>query len=294
MTRLRQEDGFTLSELLVAMMLMVIVMSATLLVLDNFVTAGKRTDRRVDMQDSARNASRQIARSLRNLAASPDRPGVVERAQPYDLVFRMVDRPRADAAMNTRNLRRVRYCLNVEDPDRGRLIEQTQRWNSTSAPPVPAATECPGAGWSPDPRLVADRVTNRATGVDRPLWTYGQTGGQISSVKLNLFMNMEPKVRVREVGLRTGVFLRNQNRAPTAQFTATSVGVRHVVLNGSGSYDPEGQPLDFHWYADGVKVGQGLVFDLYAETSGTRTIRLDVVDPGGLSHSSSEQTVVVQ
>ena len=53
MTRLRQEDGFTLAELLVGAMLMVIVMSATLSVLDQVVKIGSRADRRVDLQDQA-------------------------------------------------------------------------------------------------------------------------------------------------------------------------------------------------------------------------------------------------
>ena len=294
MTRLREEHGFTLAEMLVGMVLMMFVMFATLFVLDQFTSLSKRTDRRVEVQDAARNASRQIARSLRNLAASPDAPGVVERSGPYDLVFRTVDKPNASAGENARNLRRVRYCLNSGDPDSGRVIEQTQRWTWATAPPIPADPDCPGDGWDADPRQVTDRVTNRAGGLNRPLWTYGQTGGQIASVKLNLFMNSEPETRGREVGLQTGVFLRNQNRAPTAAFSATSVGVRHALLNGSASSDPEGQPLDFHWYADGAEIGRGLVFDYYAPNAGSHTITLEVFDPSGLLGRSDPQTVVLQ
>jgi prepilin-type N-terminal cleavage/methylation domain-containing protein len=294
MTVLRREDGFTLTELLVGMSLMLIVMSASLGLLDQFTAISKRTDRAVDVQDSARAASRQLARSLRNLAASPDAPGVVERARPYDIVFRAVDKPRADAAANTRNLRRTRYCLDAADPDRGRLIEQTQRWSSAIAPPVPAATACPGGGWQ-GTRLAADGLTNRAGGLDRPLWTYGETtGGQPSSVKLNLFMNSDPRGRAREVALQTGVFLRNQNRAPSASFVATLVGVRHVLLNGSASSDPEGQPLEFHWYANGVKIGQGRLLDYQPTNAGTQVIGLEVFDSSGLSARSAPQSVVVE
>lgn len=294
MSRLREEGGFTLAELLVGSMLMIIVMSATLLVLDHMTTMSARTDRRVDVQDAARTASRQVARSLRNLAASPDRPGVVERDGAYDLVFRMVDKPRASGA-NDRNLRRVRYCLDAEDPDRAKLWEQTQRWDSPTSPSIPSDPGCPGVGWEGEAKLVADRVTNRANGLERPLWTYGQaTLGQIASVKLNLFMNSDPAARPREVGLHTGVFLRNQNRSPTAAFTATEVGTQHVLLNGSASYDPEGQPLDFHWLVDGVEVGRGLVYDFYAQAPGQRTISLEVFDTGGLSSRSASQTVVFE
>lgn len=289
----REEHGFTLIELIVGMALMLVVMSGSLAVLDQFTAMSKRTDRAVDLQDSARATSRQLARELRNLAASPDQPGVVERARPYDLVFRAVDRPRADAAANARNLHRVRYCLDSADPDAARLVQQTQQWNSPTAPAVPSATACPGGGWNKT-RFVATRITNRAHGRERALWTYGQAStGQITSLKLNLFMNADPNARAREVALQTGVFLRNQNRAPSAMYTATVVGVRHVLLNGSGSSDPEGQPLDFHWYANGVEVGRGLVFDYYAKTGGTHVIELEVFDPSGLSHRSPAQSLVV-
>jgi type II secretory pathway pseudopilin PulG len=298
MTALRREDGFSLPELLVGMLLMIIVMSASLLVLDQFTALSKRTDRAVEVQDAARSTSRQLSRTLRNLASSPDLPGVVERARPYDLVFRTVDRPRAGTGSNTRNLHRVRYCLRVTgadaDTDAGRLVEQTQRWTSSMAPSIPNASACPGPGWD-GTRYVAERLTHRSGPVDRPLWTYGRAAsGEIASVKLNLFMNAVPETPAREVALQTGVFLRNENRAPTAMFTATVVGIRHVLLNGSPSTDPEGQPLDFHWYADGREVGRGLVFDYYAETGGRHEIGLEVFDPSGLSHRSPGQSVVVE
>ena len=60
----------------------------------------------------------------------------------------------------------------------------------------------------------------------------------MTSVKVNLFMNDDAAAREREVALQTGVFLRNQNRAPTGLFTAAPAGLRHVLLNGSTSSDP--------------------------------------------------------
>ena len=295
MTRLRNESGFTLVELLVGIMLMGVVMSATLVVLDRTTIMARRTDDKVDVQDAARTASRQIARMLRNLATSPSRPGIVERAAPYDIVFRVVDAPRSNMGANTRNLRRVRYCLDAQNPEGARVLEQTQRWSSTNPPAVPASTACPGSGWQGSPAVVADRVTNRSGGVDRPLWTYDQAAlGQIAAVKLNLFMNNEPARRSNEVSIQTGVFLRNQNRAPTAAFTATEVGFDHILLNGSSSHDPEGRPLEFHWYVDGVRVGQGLVYDHAVPGPGTYSIWVRVWDSGGLITDSAPQKVVVE
>ena len=293
MSRLRDEDGFTLTELLVGAMLMILVMSASLAVLDQVRQLGGRTEQRVNLQDRARQVTRTLARSLRNVAPSPEFPAVIGRAEEYDLVFRSVDRPQTGASSNTRNLKRVRYCLDASNPDRARLLEQSQRWTTPTAPTMPADTACPSAAWGSS-RVVADYVTNRSGGSDRALWTYGQTGtGQITSVKVNLFMNMDPGTRGVEVSAQTGIYLRNQNRGPTALFTAAPAGVRHVLLNGSTSSDPEGEPLNYFWFVNGVEVGRGLIYDYAAPAGGSYQFRLDVRDPSGLLSQSDTQTVVL-
>jgi type II secretory pathway pseudopilin PulG len=293
MSRLRNEDGYTLPEVLVGALLMILVMSASLGVLENLTRLGARTDQRVELQDKARQASRELARSLRNVAPSPEFPTVIERGDAFDLVFRTVDRPRTDQGDNTRNLRRVRYCLDASDPERAQLLEQTQRWNTQTAPAMPSGTSCPSADWGSS-RLVSDHLTNRSGGTDRALWSYNQTTtGEVTSLKVNLFMNDTPESRDREVALQTGVFLRNQNRAPSALFTAAPAGVRHVLLNGSTSSDPEGDPLDYFWFVNGVEVGRGLIFDYAAPSGGTYEFRLDVRDPSGMLGRSPTETVVL-
>jgi hypothetical protein len=293
MNRLAQEDGFTLAELLVGAMLAIIVLSASLTTLDQFRKMSARTDDRVDLQDQARETSRELARSLRNIAPSPEAPAVIDRAGAYDLVFRAVDRPRADRGANSSNLKRVRYCLDASDPNRAQLVEQTQRWNSPTPLPMPTVTDCPASEWGSH-RVVADHLTNQSGGANRALWTYKQNStAQITGVKLNLFVNDDPDLRSQEVALQTGIFLRNQNRAPTALFTAAAAGLRHVLLNGSPSSDPEGDPLDYHWFVNGVEVGSGLIFDYAATAGGTYEFRLDVRDPSGLLGRSPTQTVVL-
>ena len=293
MNRLAREDGMTLAELLVGAMLMIIIASASLGVLDQFRRMSARTDQRIELQDQARQTSRTLARSLRNVAPAPESPAVIERAGSFDLVFRTVDRP-ADSGANTQNVKRVRYCLDASDPDNARLLEQTQRWTTGTAPPLLTSTSCrPDTDWDSS-RVVADLLTNRSRGADRALWSYEQTGsGQITAVKVNLFMNDEPETPVREVALQTGVYLRNQNRAPSALFTAAPVGVRHVVLNGSTSSDPEGDPLSYFWFVNGVEVGRGLIYDYAAPTGGTYEFLLEVRDPSGLVGRSPTQTVVL-
>ena len=293
MSRLRDEDGFTLPELLVGAMLMVIVMMATLSVLDQFRLISSRAGERVDIHDRTRQATQHLSRSLRNAAASPELTAIIERADPDDLVFLAVDRPRTGTAANTRNLRRVRYCLDVGGGDGARLVEQTQRWNSAIAPALPPSQACPAPGWTAQ-KVVTDRLTNHSGGNERPLWTYGRTAaGQITAVKVNLFMKGDSN-DAQEVALQTGVYLRNQNRSPSALFSAVPTGLRHVLLNGSTSSDPEGDPLDYHWFVNGVEVGRGLIFDYAASTGGSYTFSLEVRDPSGLRDRSESRTVVLK
>ena len=151
----------------------------------------------------------------------------------------------------------------------------------------------PGGDWGSS-RLVADYLTNRSGGTDRALWSYNQTPtGQVTAVKVNLFMNDDAAAQEREVALQTGVFLRNQNRAPTGLFSAAPASLRHVLLNGSPSSDPEGDPLDYFWFVNGVEVGRGLIFDYAAPAAGTYEFRLDVRDPSGLLGRSPVKTLVL-
>lgn len=292
MSRLRADGGFTLPELMIGMLLMLIVLFASLATLEQFTLMGKRGERRVDSQQQAREAARQIARTLRNVAGSSDTVDVIERAQPYDLVFKVVDDSGTSFGSNDQRLKRVRYCLDSSSPSRGRVREQVQTWTSATAPAVPAGTACPSSTWGSS-RVIADQVTNRASAQDRPVWTYRVTDGQVSAVSVDLFVDDNVTTDPGESSLRTGVFLRNQNRRPVASFTATAAGINHVLLNGSGSYDPEGHPLDMVWTVGSVKIGEGINLDWDAGSTGSRTVTLTASDPSGLADTST-QTVVVE
>lgn len=285
------EGGWTLVELVVGLQLMLIVMFASLTTLEQFVHMGKRSERRLDLQEQARQAVRLMARDLRNVAGDADQADVVETDEPYELIFRAVDDDGGSHGANERGLKRVRYCLDRSDAARGRIHQQVQTWNSPSPPDMPSTTACPSDAWG-DSRVVADRLVNTAGGQDRPVWSYRSSDGQVSSISIALWLDDDTAVEPKEVALSTGVFLRNQNRAPVAAFSATPVGTRHLLLNASESHDPEGQALQVVWYDGGREVGRGVVFDYAARTAGAHTIRLEVSDPSGLG-DSAEQTVAV-
>ena len=289
MSRLREESGFTLVELLVGTQLMLIVMFAALMTLEQFTQMGKRSEQRVDLQESARQAGRLMSRSLRNVAASVDTDDGIVRATPYDLVVTAADDAGGASASNGRGLEWVRYCLDSSSPAAGKIYRQA---TTAAATTMPAGTACPASDWGAA-RLIAGDVTNRASGADRPVWSYRSSGGRITTVSISLWLDNDIAREPRETSLKTAVFLRNQNRPPVALFSATPAGVRHVLLNATASYDPEGQPLDVVWRDGATQVGTGLIFDYYAQTAGQHDITVQVSDPSGLS-ASTRQTAVVQ
>jgi Tfp pilus assembly protein PilV len=300
----RDERGISLPELLLSMVLMLIVLGATLATFTNFESDSARAAARNESQDAVRRNVGQIVRELRNLA-SPNAtvPQAVERAQPTDLVFQTVDPAGPASIDNPANVRRMRYCLDGDAP--ARMWMQWQTWDTAAPPAVPVDTACPGAGWEAQ-QVVAQGVTNQAV-PDRPVFTYNATTAtEISAVNVALFVDMDPLRPPGETRLRSGTFLRNQNRAPTAAFTATPAAGGKVTLNGSPSSDPEGQPLTYVWMSSqgGVakKLGEGITcecptnadaFPTQRLDPGTYTLWLDVTDPGGLSIRSATQTVEI-
>lgn len=314
MRRLAHEErGISLPELLLSMVLMLIVLGATLTTFTNFESDSARAAARNESQDAVRRNVGQIARELRNLA-SPNAtvPQAVERAGPFDLVFQTVDPVWPEGASeNAGNVRRMRYCL--DSGASAQMWMQWQTWTQSTPPVVPADTACPGGGWTGQ-QVVAQGVTNQAR-ADRPVFTYNATDTTaISAVNVALFVDMDPLRPPGETRLRSGAFLRNQNRAPTAAFTVTAAAGGKVTLNGSPSSDPEGQPLTYVWMegvSDGVngnvgsgerRLGAGITcecptnadaFPTQRLEPGTYTLWLEVTDPGGLSTESATQTVEI-
>ena len=295
MTRLaRDEGGFTLIELLVAMSIMTVVLGATLTAFTDFTSADHRNDEQNDAQDRARVASDGLARELRNLASPTNElPQAVDKAEPYDLVFKAADPVMPAGSLNSWNTRRIRYCLDAANPSDEQLWMQTQTWTSATVPDVPATVSCPDPAWSTQ-TLVADKLTNREAGRDRPVFYYlgGSALEDITGVRTNLFVDVNPNASPAEVHLSSGVFLRNQNRVPKAAFDVT-VKPGALVFNGSASEDPEGDNLRFEWYVGPVKVGDGVVFNYPVTGPKVLDVTLKVYDPAGLEGVAGPEPVNV-
>lgn len=282
--RLREERGESLTGLLVAMTLLVIVLGATLFTYESARSDQHESSIRVDAQDAARRTVEALARDLRNLASPTlDQPNAIDSVSPSDLVFKTVAPESPGEGDNLLNVMRRRYCL---DAASNRLITQTQTWTTASPPAVPSTAGCPATGWNGSD-VVVESIVNDA----RPVFSVDATVlNEITSIHVDLFVDEDSTDTVPETSISSGVFLRNQNRHPVASFTATS-STQGIVLNGSASYDPEGQPLKYEWYDGGVLVGTGITFTYEVAAGTTHSLVLRVLDPADLSDDSDPQEV---
>jgi type II secretory pathway pseudopilin PulG len=289
-----QRGETSLTGLLVAMVLFAVVLGATLDAFSVFDTRSHEEAERNDAEQTAQTAVETLSRELRNLAQpQSDAASTIERATGFDLVFKTVARTGAPTAGNPANVVRVRYCLGTTTGRR--LYYQTQPWTSASSAPADGA--CPSSAW-PTSRVVADLVSNRSTGQSRPVFAYNTADARrIESVHVDLFLDTRPGAGPKETELSSGVFLRNQNQPPTALFTATPQGTS-IVLSGSQSADPEGEPLKFQFYdkTSGTAVaipGCAAVTCTWTPTgTGPFTIGLTVTDSGGIAVDAPDLTNV--
>jgi type II secretory pathway component PulJ len=307
---MRSERGeISLTGLLVAMVLFGIVMAATLQVFQTSETVTRDTMRRTDAQDRARVAEEILAKNLRNLAGPPGNLTAtgVEQAQTlatkgsYDLAFSTVD-PGAPGAGSTNqsNVKRVRYCLDSV----GRLYKQQQTWTGTDPGPPATTTSCPSALGAADTNqwqtatILADQVVNtQYNGPGVPVFTYDSTDPtRVSQIHVNLMVDIDLAHKPGPTTITTGILLRNQNRVPVAAMSWVVSAAQGIILNGSASVDPEGQPLKYCWVDTGRPsvnvdpetsaqakcpagtVGMGVAFTYLPPAHGTLNIKLAVKD----------------
>ena len=318
MRRARDEAGFTVIELAIAASISLVVFGATLTVLTSMITQRNRVEKQTEVETQARQGIDRLARQLRNLASPADiitnisettQPKSVDRNLPNDLIFKDVDEVLTGGSANGANVRRVRYCLQTAgavpdagftaSPGRGVLWMQVQTWTTALPPAVPPTTDCPGTGW-PVQRVVADHLTNAVATPPRDVFRY--SGGDqlvtattaearetISRIEATVVVDEDSTRSPKATSLTTSVMLRNQNRAPIADFTYTLLNSNtcSVQLNGSASQDPESKPLTYEWWIDGSKQGEGVVLQTTVPV-GTHLYELRVLDPAHLRGTKTE------
>lgn len=294
---LRGERGFvSLAEMLWVSLLLILVLGVALAPFDAWHNTDRKTRSQADSQDNARETVDSVAHELRNIAGQTQ---LIERATSYDLVFQTVDPgPKPSGSQNSRNIMRVRYCLDSSDPAHARLWEQTLKWTTAALPSsMPSSTSCPDGTWAgANSSVISDTITNRNGGLDRPLFAFFPTGASlptITSVRVDLYTDRDTTDSVKEARLTSGVLLRNQSGAPTATATSTATGVsKQVKLDAGASTDPENLPLSYMWCDvtstttcdDTTDLGTvtPFTYTFTAATGAVRNMRLIVTDLGGL------------
>lgn len=311
------QHGFSLIELLVAMSMMIVILGATLTVLEVFTRQAQGSTQRNDAQDRARLGIDLIVRQLRNISSPIASPKLVERAAPNDLVFQTVGPGPVGA--NASGAQRVRYCI-PQDTAAGSannevLYSQTQTWTTAQPPASPWTADASVSIPCPDNSaatlaqsvsrgtIVVPSVTNRyQMRTDRPAFSCNNVDcstlsdlSTILSVQVDLFVNPTPQIPGAQTELRSAAYLRNQLRSPVASFSTTPAGSGGVLLNGGTSYSPDGEDLSYTWACtspspcSGASTlagsGTGLVY--WNPGPGTYTVTLLTTDTTGLSDTAT-------
>ena len=312
MSTIRRDDGFTLIEMLVVCVISLVVFGATMTAFAVFYGQNRSAESQSDNLDEARVALDREARQLRNLANPVyNATGTIYLAGAFDFVFQTSDPAKTW----------VRYCLDASTPTAGKLLMYE---SATSTLPSGMTGPCVTSA-TPRPTVVTQHVTNNARGLSRKLFTYrclpsapagcpvaAADYAKIATVTTHLWIDGNPRDRVKETDVASGVYLRNQNEAPTALVgTPSKLGAHKVSLNGMGSSDPEGRTLDFYWFEDvaptpadfadctkkpatSIWEGPLLIQDFPAAQIGsTHTFWLVVRDPGCLISMSEPMAVTV-
>jgi prepilin-type N-terminal cleavage/methylation domain-containing protein len=256
----RRQDGFTMIELLLVCVISLVVFGATLTAWLSVVHSNTAVESQRDNVETARQAMDRATRQLRNLAnPTVNAVTTIDRATDYDLIFQTSDPAKTW----------VRYCLQTSGG--GTSLSNATLWEAESAGSTinggmrgscpGTVTPPPGTGGWEKARKVVTGVTNQTGGIDRDIFGYHCAVGapstcptgtteytKITTVGIDLWVDAVPGDIAKEMHVSSGVFLRNQNEAPTAAVTSATLGSRRVLLNGGSSTDPEGRTLDYFWF----------------------------------------------
>jgi prepilin-type N-terminal cleavage/methylation domain-containing protein len=255
---LRGEDGFTLVELLVTIVISMVVTFATLQTLDGFSSNAARQTRLMDADDQTRLVMDRLVRDLRHASA-------VTRAGANDLVYAVSDSPTVT--------RYARICIDGS----GDL------WSSQSTTSSSPGTSCPtvATGWS------GARLTTRtsANTTAKPLFTYDSaTPSAVGSIGLTISLDATSGGKAAASTLRASAFLRARaQRAPVVtpgdiQTTCTSSG---PLLNLSLLTNLLNGPLSISYAnQNGLTLGSGNNLQL---TNGISSVVATITNAVGLT-----------
>jgi prepilin-type N-terminal cleavage/methylation domain-containing protein len=274
--RLAAEAGFTLTELLVAMTVSVVVLLAALGALDAFNSGVAENTRLTDASDEARRDIASIVGVLREAGApSPiagAQPATVLQAGVNDLVFLSTSWPGESGVGSAAN-HVERYCLDTAS--RTLWFDGLKAGTAGSAAP---GTACPSTagGWTS--RIAARNVLNTAA---NSVFEYGGTN-PVRSVSVNLVLDSGTALKSRPLALRSGGTLRGalapQLGAGDITVGACEAGKALLTLNtGAGGASASGVKLSA---PNATPVGPGQI--LVPASSAPASVPLTITNLLGL------------
>jgi len=289
------QDGFSLIELLVGMVVAGIVFGAAVTALTGFLQQTSRASSRVQSQDAARRSVDRLAVGLRSAMSAGVGSGqpIVSRSD-YDLGF-LAPSTTASLTGNPKGLVHTRYCLDATTASNAGLWVQTAPYNQTTLASPPATAGCPSTSWATTD-LVASNVVNRALSPARPVFTSTvDPQGIVTDVAIRAVIDKDLAVSPPPSDLQSKVNLRNVNRAPTAAMTCNALASGHIICDAAGSTDPEGQTLKFAWWLDAAALSGESASQLDRAgfvPGSSHTVQATVTDSGGLT-ASVQRTVTL-
>jgi prepilin-type N-terminal cleavage/methylation domain-containing protein len=298
MSPIRDQRGFSLIELLVAILLAMIIFGAATTAFVSFLGVSTKTEDQQRAQDAARSTIERLSAHLRNAMTNGSSNAVVSPSSSgFDLIFVTAMPGTATSSTNPRGLTHVRYCLESRGSKKDdRLFFQTAPYSTASTAP-PSTLSCPDTAWSTK-HVFSDHYVNRSQPGAPPLFTYktdSATPPNITGVAMHPILDWAPSRDPIPTELNTSVTLRNLNRVPTAALSCSGLANGHAVCDGSASTDPDGEQLTYLWKMNGstLSTETSSRLDKYPLTSkATYTFALTVTDAGGLSSTATRSVTI--
>lgn len=297
MSVLRDESGFSLTELLVAIFIAMIIFGAAVTTWVSFLKVSTKSEEQTKAQDVARSTIERLSTHLRNaMTTGASSAAIHSSSNGFDLVFVTSLPGTTTTTNNPRGLTHIRYCLeNKGSKKDDRLFFQTAPY-STSATTPPATLSCPDTAWSTK-QVFSDHYVNRATAGSPPLFTYktdGATPPNITAVSIHPIVDWAFDRKPPATDLQSTVSLRNLNRAPTASLSCQGLSNGHAVCDGSASTDPDGEQLTYTWKMDGATLTTETTsrLDKFPLAKASYTFSLTVTDAAGVTSTATRSVTI--